>query len=151
MPEREKTLAELAATVPEPEGPPMHPDPESMSPQLAGTTPRDVAKSVGGASPAFAPSTDLADAAASAVDEALNVFKAARRTPGANMPETNLIASISGSMGSPFRSRTPETTGASTSTISAPPSRRVDVGDPDEVRSNLAGFQSGIGRADRED
>jgi hypothetical protein len=89
-----------------------------------------------------APDPDLASAQASAsqaVDAALSVFGTERRTPGANLPDTSLVSSLSGVM-----------------SLDAPPATPTaaterHAPDPDEIRFQLAGFQSGTRRADQED
>ena len=80
--------------------------------------------------------------ASEAVDAALSMFGAERRMPGANLPDTSLVSSLSGVM-SLDTSPTP----------AAPPSPRGAPSgpDPDEIRFQLAGFQSGTRRADQED
>ena len=128
---REQSLADLAVT-------PITAAPLSASAPIglaAPTAPR----------PAAVPNADLASAQASAseaVDAALSMFGAERRTPGANLPDTSLVSSLSGVM-SLDTSPTP----------AAPPSPRGAPSgpDPDEIRFQLAGFQSGTRRADQED
>ena len=95
--------------------------------------------------PAAVPNADLASAQASAsqaVDAALSMFGAERRTPGANLPDTSLVSSLSGVMSLD-----------TTPTPATPPSPRgaPSAPDPDEIRFQLAGFQSGTRRADQED
>lgn len=101
-----------------------------------------------GASPAAAVSTqDLNRAADDAVNGALSVFGSARRTPGAQLPETDLLASISGSMGLGASGSAPDRP----SGLGAGTERPLpDLGDENQVRFDLSGFQQGINRADRE-
>ncbi len=97
--------------------------------------------------PAVAPNEDLASAQTSAneaVGAALSVFGAERRTPGANLPDTSLVSSLSGVMSLDESSAAPATPATTTSPAS-------QTGDPDEIRFQLAGFQSGTRRADQED
>ena len=101
-------------------------------------------------------SLDAARASAqSSVDQALSVF-ATTRTPGANLPDTSFISSLSGSMrldlgdDDPVASPPPFGdlgTGAS----SGPFAGLASGGDADRVRFQLSGFQQGTDRADRED
>ncbi len=69
------------------------------------------------------------------------------RRPGANLPQTELISSIVGSMGSVATPTAPEPSPAPP----AAPHTNGEAADPERVRSALSGFQHGIARADRED
>lgn len=99
-------------------------------------------------------------AADEAVNGALSVFGVSRRTPGAQLPATDLFSSISGSMrlGSldDDSAPTPATAPVSAPTAApAAPSPRpsagdFDLGDEEQVRFDLSGFQNGTNRADRE-
>ena len=94
--------------------------------------------------PAVTPNEELASAQTSAneaVGAALSVFGAERRTPGANLPNTSLVSSLSGVMS--LDSASPAPAGAT------PPAPQA--ADPNEIRFQLAGFQSGTRRADQED
>ncbi len=71
------------------------------------------------------------------------------RRPGANLPQTELISSIVGSMGSVATPTDPSPSPASPPP--AAPSTNGAASDPERVRSALSGFQHGIARADRED
>lgn len=113
---------------------------------LGGTTPPETAIPAAPTTP-LQPSNDatsqLNRAADEAVNDAISVFGAQRRTPGAQLPATDLFASISGSMalGKSDAPATPP---------SRPASPVADLGDEDQVRFDLSGFQQGTTRADRE-
>ncbi|WP_420451453.1 ATP-binding protein [Ilumatobacter sp.] len=76
-------------------------------------------------------------------DDPLSVFAASRRTPGANLPDTGVIASLTGSM----RLDAVSEPGAD----ATQPDIDRPEGDPDAIRFHLSGFQSGIARAEREE
>ena len=137
------------------------PAPAPTNAPAPATTPATAPAPATAATPAPASGLDatfaLDRAADRAVDDALGVFGAPRRTPGAQLPTTDLFASISGSMrlggddtsssgpapASPGRAPTPSTT--------TPPAGPLTVThDEDHVRSALSGFQQGTIRADRE-
>lgn len=89
------------------------------------------------------------DSATSAVEDALSAFGTSRRTPGASLPDTSLTAAISGRMTLDIDSSTkdqptPLTPPSATEPLTAP------TPDPNEIRFQLSGFQSGTRRADRE-
>ena len=76
---------------------------------------------------------------------ALSVFGVERRKPGANLPNTSLVGSLSGVMSLDSATLRAAEPTAATSNAS------VDAnGEPDEIRFQLAGFQSGTRRADEE-
>ena len=159
---RASSLADLAVAPDVPAAPapvPARPDAATAVPVTAAVSEPasapPAAPAAGAPSPAApststsTPSDDLARAQSSAneaVGAALSVFGAARRTPGANLPNTSLVASLSGvmSLDSPG-------SGTNESQPAASPVRTPDATDPDEIRFQLAGFQSGTRRADRED
>ena len=97
-------------------------------------------------------SADLSAARTSATDAvegALSAFGSSRRTPGASLPDTSLTAAISGRMSLDINSPSSEepaplTPPAATEPLTAP------TPDPNEIRFQLSGFQSGTRRADRE-
>lgn len=112
---------------------------------LGGTAPNETAMPTPPSTP-LQPSNDattqLNRAADEAVNEAINHFGAQRRQPGAQLPETDLFASISGSMaldGNEEQAPQPQ-----------PEPTVADLGDEDRVRFDLSGFQQGTTRADRE-
>ena len=109
--------------------------------------------------PSGASIDQLGRAADDAVNEALSVFGTARRTPGAQMPTTDLFASIAGSMRLGSSDDSPTSGAATTSTTAASVSHHAlhergsvaaDLGDEEQVRFDLSGFQQGTNRADRE-
>jgi HAMP domain-containing protein len=113
---------------------------------LGGTTPPETAIPAAPTTP-LQPSNDatseLNRAADEAVNDAISVFGTQRRTPGAQLPATDLFASISGTMAL-GGSDTP------TPPTPRPASPVTDLGDEDQVRFDLSGFQQGTTRADRE-
>ncbi len=152
---REQSLADLVAE-PEPARQPAPPTAREQSladiavapitaAPLSASAPIGLAAPTATPRQSVAPNPDLVSAQASAsqaVDAALSVFGAERRTPGANLPNTSLVSSISGVMSLDASSPSPAPA-ASTAAPAAP--------DPDEIRFQLAGFQSGTRRADQED
>lgn len=144
------SLADLAvppaASVPAPAAAPSAPAP-IPAPAPAPAAPASVAPApVGPAAmphPVATASPDLVAAQNSANDAvagALAVFGTERRTPGANLPQTSLVTSLSGVMSLDDAPVSP-----------TPPDPVPPPTDPDEIRSQLAGFQSGTRRADQED
>ena len=98
-------------------------------------------------------------AADQAVNDALSVFGVSRRTPGAQLPATDLVASISGSMrlGSLDDESTTRTPPSHASPVGVLDDATddltddfTDLGDEEQVRSDLSGFQNGTNRAERE-
>jgi len=144
--QREQLLADLAVA------------PTSAAPMSA-SVPVGLAAPTAPRRPAAARNEELASAqtsATEAVGAVLSVFSADRRTPGANLPNTSLVNTLSGvmSLDSPSPSPTPTPTPAPAPAPTAPataPSPPGHDADPDKVRFQLAGFQSGTRRADQED
>ncbi len=131
---REQLLADLAVA------------PVSAAPMSA-SIPVGLAAPVATPRSVITPNADLASAQTSAneaVGAALSMFGAERRTPGANLPNTSLVSSLAGVMSLDTASSAPTAT-------AAPTTRTPSAADPDEIRSQLAGFQSGTRRADQED
>ena len=122
----------------------------AVAPAAAPTPPpAPVAPSLGGLDTTIA----LEKAADQAVDDALGVFGAPRRTPGAQLPTTDLFASISGSMrlgGTTEPAPAPAPAPSERPSVAAPTTPSAVSGDEDRVRSALSGFQQGTIRADRE-
>lgn len=116
---------------------------------LGGTAPTETAMPTPPSTP-LQPSNDattqLSRAAGEAVSEAINVFGAQRRQPGAQLPETDLFSSISGSMALDGA----EAQSPGSAPHSRPEPTVADLGDEDRVRFDLSGFQQGTTRADRE-
>lgn len=114
---------------------------------LSGTTPTETAIPTAPHTPLH-PSNDattqLNKAADDAVADAISMFGTQRRQPGAQLPETDLFASISGSMALEGASDAP------TVPTLRPVPPIADLGDEDQVRFDLSGFQQGTTRADRE-
>lgn len=152
---RESTLADLVADLEPAEplaAPPRAPSSDGLAIAPVSAAPLSASVPLGLAAPTAAPRAvappdpdpDLASAQASAsqaVDAALSVFGTERRTPGANLPNTSLVGSFSGVM----------SLEAAPSALSSAATDRVGQPDPDEIRFQLAGFQSGTRRADQED
>jgi hypothetical protein len=151
--------ADERATTPSPApSMPERPTPEPPAP----VPPAPPADSLGAAT------EQLSREADDAVNDALSVFGVSRRTPGAQLPATDLFASISGSMRlggvdekpssagpAPAPNPAPSSTPAPSSMPAAnavldAASRLTDLGDEEQVRFDLSGFQHGTHRADRE-
>ena len=133
--QREQTLADLAVA------------PTSAAPMSASVPVGLAAPSAATTRPVITPNEELASAQTSAneaVGAALSVFGAERRTPGANLPNTSLVSSLSGVMS--LDSIVADTRRIPGETPPAP-----QAADPDEIRFQLAGFQSGTRRADQEE
>jgi len=88
------------------------------------------------------------NSATDAVEGALSAFGSSRRTPGASLPDTSLTAAISGRMTLDIDSSPAEPPTALTPPANEPLS--APTPDPNEIRFQLSGFQSGTRRADRE-
>lgn len=132
-----------------------YPPADQIDPRQREQTAHNARTAAVDATPTLAPSDDLSAArtsAADAVEGALSAFGSARRTPGAALPETSLTAMISGRMTLDLDTssdnqpdHTPEITPpAPPATTPAPDT------DPNEIRFQLSGFQSGTSRADQE-
>jgi HAMP domain-containing protein/anti-sigma regulatory factor (Ser/Thr protein kinase) len=148
---KESRAVAAAAVAPAPPMPQQAPA-APMSP-LSGTAPTDSVVPSPPPTP-LQPSndatSDLNRAADSAVADALSVFGTQRRKPGAQLPVTDLFASISGSMALGSDSGAQSPASPSRPTPSRPTSSVTDLGDEEQVRFDLSGFQQGTTRADRE-
>jgi len=125
--------------------------PVSAAPMSA-SAPVGLAAPTAARRPVATPNPELASAQMSAneaVGAALSVFGAERRTPGANLPNTSVVSSLSGVMSLDASSPAPATSTSAESTAATSPA--PPAADPDEIRFQLAGFQSGTRRADQED
>jgi hypothetical protein len=119
----------------------------ASDPATAPSPPVALAAPVAVPSAAPVPNADLMSAQTSAneaVGAALSVFGVERRTPGANLPNTSLVGSLSGVMS------LDGATSAAGTPASMPSATTEADPDPDEIRFQLAGFQSGTRRADQE-
>jgi signal transduction histidine kinase len=136
-----------------------YPPADQIDPRQRETTRRPAAAPVAGdtfSSTPLAPreivvTTDLSAArnsATDAVEGALSAFGSARRTPGASLPDTSLAAAISGRMTLQVDQPPPEPLAPPKPPATAP--LTAPTADPNEIRFQLSGFQSGTRRADQE-